>query len=125
MTMAATSDGEIWRPEDRAAQVGQLGRAVAAGALAPGADAREGRVVDHRHQRTEAGSLLDLRVREAQRAHGAAVEPALEGDDPGPMGVVARQLDGALDASVPELVRKTRACSANGAIPASRSISSR
>ena len=56
-----------------------------------------GRVMDHRHQRAEAGALLDLRVRERQGAHGAAVEPALEGDDPGPMRVVAGQLDRALD----------------------------
>ena len=32
-----------------------------------------------------------------QRAHRAAVEAALEGDDPGPMRVVSGQLDGALD----------------------------
>jgi hypothetical protein len=54
-------------------------------------------VVDHREQRSEAGALLHLRVRERQRAHRPAVEGALEGDDPRPMGVVARELDGPFD----------------------------
>ena len=53
--------------------------------------------MDHRQQRAESRTLLDLGVRQGQRAHGAAVEAALEGDDPGPMGVVPGQLDGALD----------------------------
>ena len=94
--MAATSDGAIWRPKIVLLQVLQLGGPVAARSLAPRADARERCVVDHRQQRAEAGALLDLRVRQAQGAHRAAVEAALEGDDPGPMGVIAGQLDRAL-----------------------------
>ena len=84
-------------PEDRAAQHLELGAAVAAGTLSPGTDARERGVMDHRQQRPEAGPLLDLRVGQGQGTHRAAVEAALEGDDPGPMGVVAGELDRALD----------------------------
>ena len=83
--------------EDRLAQVLELGGAIPAGRFAPAADARERRVMDHRQQWPEAGPLLDLRVGQGERAHGAAVEAALERDDPRPMRVIAGELDRALD----------------------------
>ena len=84
-------------PEDRAAQHLELSCPVASRLFAPGAHAGERRVMDHRQQRAKASALLDLRIGEAEGAHGAAVERAFECDDPGPMGVIARELDGALD----------------------------
>ena len=59
--------------------------------------AREGSVVDHWQERPEAGALLHLRVGERQGPHGSAVEATVEGDDPGPVGVVAGELDRAFD----------------------------
>jgi hypothetical protein len=92
--------------EDRPAQVLELGGAVAAGVLAPRADPRERSVVNHRQKRTETGALLDLRIGQAQGPERAAVEAALEGDDPGPMRVVAGELDGALDRLGPRVCQE-------------------
>src|SRR5439155_11295781 len=80
--------------EDALAQDLQLGTAVAAAPLLPAADAREWCVVDHRQQGTESGALLDLAVRQRERAHGASMERTFERDQARPMRVVARQLDG-------------------------------
>ena len=82
--------------QDRVPQHLELVGAVTAGLLAPAANAGEGRVLDHRQQRSEPGPLADLRVGQRQRPHGAAVEAALEGDDPRSPGVEAGQLDRAL-----------------------------
>jgi hypothetical protein len=82
--------------EDGALEDLELRRAIPTAALAPGADAREGRVVDHRDQRPEAGALFDLRVGQRQRAHGPAVEAAVERDDSGPARVIPSQLDRSL-----------------------------
>ncbi len=62
-----------------------------------------------RHQRAEAAFLLRFRSRQRDRAHRAAVECAEEGDNVLALGVIARELQGALDGlsarvSVVELV---------------------
>jgi hypothetical protein len=94
--MAATSCGAIWRPKIVCRRNSSSAEPSPPDPSRQAANAGEGRVVDHRDQGPEAGTLLHLRVGEAQRTHGAAVECALEGDDPGPMGVIAGQLDRAL-----------------------------
>ena len=67
-------------------------------------------VRNSRHQRRETALLLRLRGRQRERAHGASVESAKERDHLLPLGVIARQLQSALDSfgarvSVINLVR--------------------
>ena len=83
--------------QDRVAQHLELRAAVASRVLAPGADAREWRMLDHWQQGPEARPLPNLRVGQRERAHGATVEAALEGDDPRPSGVEAGELDRTLN----------------------------
>ena len=61
------------------------------------AGAPERHVVDAGEKRAEVGVVLRLAGRQADGAHGAAVEGAEEGDDVRPARVVARQLEARLD----------------------------
>ena len=117
--MAATSSGAISRPKMLVAQHVQLGAAVAAGPLAPGADARVRRVVDHRQQRAEAGALLDLLLVSDSAPMVRPWKAPSKAISPDRWVWWRASLIAPSTASVPELVRKTRAFSSNGAIDAS------
>src|SRR5262249_43107496 len=66
-------------------------------AFRPAIQIRIGNVRHARHHGKEAAALLDFGRRERKRAHGAAVERAVKGDDALALSVITRQLHGSLD----------------------------
>ena len=97
MRIAPTIDGAMTVVEQRS----QDGQARRRRRLLVAVEVRVGdrvrREVDARQQRLVAGPVVEVRGRHARRPERPAVEPAAEGDDPGPAGDPPRELERAVD----------------------------